>query len=223
MGNGEVRLYEVATPPGSVATRHSLFVSNELLPRTRRVDPAGTVWPSADIFSLALSADYTLTDNATAQKAFSSTAAPNGQITLPSSSAFLFECHYILTSTGTTSHTWSVLFAGTASLTALDFIARGRSGITSQLTLAATSEASQSNAAGALPSPALVVTAASVSATENVTLSLHGVVRINAGGTLIPQVKLSAVTSGVPKMMRGSHIRLTPIGADTATILGAWT
>lgn len=218
---GELKLNEVATPTTPASGKHGIYVSNETLPRLRRVDAAGTVWPSADIFMMALSADYTLTDSATAQKAFNATT--NGAITLPASSSYLLEAEYMITNTGTTSHTWATLFAGTATITALDYVVRGRSGATSQLTLAADSSASQSTGAGSLPTTALVATAASTSATENVLLSIRGVVRINASGTFIPQVKLSAGTGGTEKMLRGSFIRLTPFGSDTATNLGNWS
>jgi hypothetical protein len=218
---GELKLGEVATPSTPAAGKDAIYVSSEALPRLRRLDSAGTVWPSADIFAMSLAADFTLTSTASAQKAFNATT--NGQITLPGSSGYLLEAEYLLTNTGTVSHTWAVLFAGTASLTALDFNARGRSGATSQLTLAADSSASQSNAAGALPTTALVMTAASTSATENVLISIRGTLRINAGGTFIPQIQASAGPTGTSKMLRGSYIRLTPIGSDSATSLGAWS
>lgn len=218
----ELQLGAAATPSPLPATGyHGLFISNVSLPRLSRVDEAGTVWPSADIFAMALSGDYTLTSATGGQKAFNATT--NGAITLPASSSYLLEAEYLITNTGTTSHTWATLFAGTASLTALDYMVRGRTGVTSQLTLTADSSASQSNAAGALPTTALVATAASTSATENVLLSLRGTLRINAGGTFIPQLAMSAAPTGTSKMLRGSFIRLTPLGADTATNLGNWS
>ncbi len=218
---GEYKFSEVATPSTPSSGKDAIYVSSETLPRIRRLDSAGTIWPSADIFMMALSSDYTLTDSATAQKAFNSST--NGAITLPASSSYLLEAEYMITNTGTTSHTWGVLFAGTASLTALDFQARGRSGITSLLTLTADSSASQQTGAGSLPTTNLVMTAASTSSTEKVLISIRGVVRINAGGTFIPQVKLSAQANGTEKMLRGSFIRLTPFGSDTATSLGNWS
>ncbi len=216
-----LRVFGFAAPSAPAAGWHHFYVGTETLPRLRRQDSAGNVWPIAEVLAMSLSADYTLTDSSTAQKAFNATT--NGAITLPANSGYLLEAQYLISNVGTTSHTWSVLFAGTASLTALDFIVRGRSGTTSQLTLAADSSASQSNGAGALPTTALVMTAASVSATENVMLSIHGTLRVNAGGTFIPQVKLSAATTGASKMLRGSYIRLTPLGTDTATNLGNWS
>jgi len=212
---------EGAAPSAPSSGKDALYISNETLPRLRRIDGAGNIWPLTEIFMMSLSADYTLTNNGSAEKVFNATT--NGAITLPASSGYLFEAEYLLTNTGTTSHTWAVLFAGTASITALDFIARGRSGATSQATLAADSSASQSNAAGSLPTTALVMTAASTSATENVLISMRGTLRINASGTFIPQIQPSAATTGTAKMLRGSYIRFTPIGSNTATNLGSWS
>lgn len=221
MGAGEIKLNEVATPPTPAAGKDSIYISNETLPRLRRVDSAGTIWPSADIFMQSLAADYPLSDVSTVQPAFNGSAA--GAITLPALSSYLLEATYLLTNTGVTSHTWGISFAGTATLTALDFAVHGRTGATSQATLAAITANSQSNGAGALPTSNLVVTAASVSATENVLLDIKGTLRINGGGTFIPQVKLSAATGGAEKMLRGSFIRLTPFGSNTAVALGNWS
>lgn len=218
---GELKLNEVATPSTPAAGKDSLYMSNETLPRLRRVDSAGTIYPYTETFLCSLSADYTLTDSLTAQQAFNASAA--GTITLPGASSYLLEATYIITNTGTTSHTWGVLFAGSATITSLDFAVHGRSGITSQLTLTADSSASQSTGAGSLPTTNLVVTAASVSATENVLLDIKGTLRINAGGTFIPQVKLSAATTGTELMKRGSFLKLTPFGTNTAVTLGNWS
>lgn len=220
---GELRLNEVATPSVPASGKHALYVgnANTILNRLIREDTSGTLWPVAEQFVCALSADYTLGNVATAQPVFNATT--NGAITLPASSAYLLESEYLITNTGTTSHTWGVLYAGAATLTALDFTARGRSGITSQLTLTADSSASQSNGAGSLPTTSLVVTAASTAAAENVIISIRGVLRINGAGTFIPQVILSAATGVAATVKRGSYIKLTPIGTNTTAVLGSWS
>lgn len=217
---GELKLNAVATPSTPAAGKHAISVSNVTLPQLTRVDSAGTVWPYLETFMMSLSSDYTLTDSSTAQKAFNATT--NGQITLPASSGYLLEAEYMLSSTGATAHTWAVLFAGTATITALDFLVHGRSGITSAATLTADQSVSQANGAGSLPTTALVATA-SQSAADFIILSIRGTLRINATGTFIPQIKLSAATTGTDKMLRGSYIRLTPFGTDAATSLGNWS
>lgn len=213
-------LNETTAPSAPATGKQSLYVTSEALPRLRRKDGAGNEWPICETLMLAQAADYTLTDSATAQKCFNATA--NGQITLPASSSYLLEAEYMLSATGATAHTWAVLFAGTATLTALDFLTHGRSGITSAATLTADQSVSQANAAGALPTTALVVTA-SQAAADFAMISLRGTLRINATGTFIPQIKLSAATTGTDKMLRGSYIRLTPFGSDVATALGNWS
>lgn len=215
-----IRVTEVSAPAVYPASgKHQIYAGTN--GKLNRQDSAGASYPIAENLIMALSADYTLTNGNTAQKAFN--ASTFGRINLPASSAYLLEALYMITNTGTTSHTWATLFAGTATLTSLDYMVSGRSGVTSQLTLTAESSASQSTGAGSLPTTALVATAASVSSTENVLLRLAGVLRINAAGTFIPQVQMSAAPGGTQKMLRGSYIKLTPIGSNTATQLGSWS
>lgn len=201
-----------ATPSAGSAT---LYYDNATLPRLNRKDSAGTVWPEAEIFIIALASDYTLTSTASAQKAFN--ASTNGAVTLPASSGYNFEALYMISNTGTTSHTWGTLFAGSATLTSIGYGVQAYTGITGANTITAMS--------GLIVSVATVVpvTAASTSATEFVQIQLRGSIRINGGGTLIPQIKASADPVGTQKMLAGSYFKLTPIGTDTATTLGNWS
>lgn len=207
-------LPEIATPATPAASKDRLFMSNVTLPRLTRVDSAGTIWPSADILMASISADYTLTNVNTAQQALNSST--NGAITLPGASSYIIEGNYTITNTGTTSHTWAILFGGTATLTS------GR--------ITATAVSSTSSAVAAVSmghtttlGTAFVVTAASTSATENVNITFQGVVRINAGGTFIPQVQLSAASGVAATMKANSYVKLTPFGANTAQVLGTWS
>jgi hypothetical protein len=211
---GELKLNEVATPSTPTSGKDAIYMSSETLPRLRRVDSAGTIWPYCETFLTALSADYTLSNVNTAQQAFN--ASTNGAITLPGSSSYLIEGNYVITNTGTTSHTWAVLFGGTATLT---------SGQLTATAVSATSSAVAASSTGYTTTlgTAFVVTAASTSATENVSITFYGVARINAAGTFIPQVKLSAAPGGAQKMLANSWIKLTPFGTNTATTLGAWS
>lgn len=217
-----LRLNEVATPsPLPAIGKDNIFIGTD--GRVRKQDSSGNVWPLAEIVMGALSTDYTLTNGTAAQKAFN--IGTNGAIALPIATSYLLEALYMITNTGTTSHTWATLFAASngLTLTALDYEIIARSGITSQLTLTAESSASQSNGSTTPPTTALVATTASVSATENVLIDIRGILRVNAGGNLIPQVQLSAAPGGTQKMLRGSYIKLTPFGSNTATNLGSWS
>lgn len=166
----------------------------------------------------SLVADYTLADSASAQAAFNATAA--GAVTLPATTAYMVDALILLTNTGTTSHTWSILFAGAATITAAGTV------------LAVDAYTSTGNAltakssiyiVGAAVSSATAVTAASTSATENVSIRITGRININAGGTLIPQIKASAQPNGTEKILAGSYIALWPIGSNTATSVGNWS
>ena len=166
----------------------------------------------------SLVADYTLTDGSAAQQVFNGTT--NGAVTLPASTAYMIDAVYYLTNTGTTSHTWAILFGGTATITAAGTMLRvdGYTATSNALTSTSTIYVS-----GASISSATVVTAASTSATENVVISMRGRININAAGTLIPQIKASAQPNGTEKILAGSFIALWPIGANTATSVGNWS
>lgn len=163
----------------------------------------------------SLTSNFTLQNVTTVQPAFNATT--NGAITVPGNTSFFFEGVYLITNTGTTSHTWSILFGGTATLNQGSMIVSG---------LSATGSAP---AAGSLQGytttlgTALVVTAASVSATENVTVFIEGRVNINAGGTFIPQLQLSAAPGGTQTMLAGSLFAMWPLGPGQPTFVGQWS
>jgi hypothetical protein len=153
--------------------------------------------------------------NATgAQKWFNTTT--NGAITLSASTTYAFEGLLQLSRTaGTTSHTISLQFGGTATLTSIGYQAVTTSNTGNVLTATSTLWI-------ATPS-ATVVTAASISATENNVIYVRGLVRINAAGTLIPQFSFSAAPGGVPTIAANSWFRLTAIGSNTVGSLGNWS
>lgn len=162
-------------------------------------------------------------DSSSASAVF--TSPTSGQITLASNTAYAFEGLYNLTNTGTTSHTWSTLFALSTSASL--------SGISYQVTGLSTGTAN-TPATGGLSgfvstAGAAVVTAASTSATEQVSVFLTGVVRVatTGGGTFTPQLKASARpgasgTAGVV-VKDGSFFRIWPLGVQTVTNVGNWS
>lgn len=164
-----------------------------------------------------LVADYTATDTATAQKAFN--ASTNGALTLVSGTTYAFEEVIYLTNTGTTSHTWSILFAGTASFTRIAYEADAYTATSNALTALSSIFATVATA--------IAVTAASTSATENVQIRVRGIMTINAGGTVIPQIKASAQpgASGTPgvTVKAGSYFRCWPLGAAANANVGNWS
>jgi hypothetical protein len=182
-----------------------VFVLRQLCEGRSNMSPDGVM----------LAADYTLSDVNTAQAAFNATA--NGAYTVLGNTTYEFEAVYLITNTGTTSHTWSVLFGGTATFTSLAYSIEARSDA------ASTPSTTGHNFGFAKVATAVAVTAASTSATENVVIKLRGLMRINAGGTLIPQVKLSAATGGTEKMLANSFFRCWQIGNGSIATVGTWS
>lgn len=212
---GEIIISEVTTPTTPAAGNDAFWISNDATPMFKKVNSSGVVSVIPEVITQVLSADYTLTDSSTAQKCFNGTT--NGAVTLFASTTYLMEAVYLITNVGTTSHTWSTLFAGTATLTSIAYAVQAYTGVTSAATITAVS------GNYTIAATALAVTAASVSATENVQIQLRGVIRVNAAGTLIPQIKLSAATTGASKMLANSYIQLTPIGTNSVVSVGNWS
>lgn len=162
----------------------------------------------------------TALDTAVAAPVFTSTmgGSANGAVTLTAGKTYVFEACYILTNTGTTSHTWATLFGGTASFTSLLYNIYG-------LSATASTPATGGLTGYATVGTAIVATAASTSATENVTIMLNGTMTINAGGTLIPQLQASARpgATGTPGVVvkKGTFFRIWEM-AGTGTV-GNWS
>lgn len=160
----------------------------------------------------ALAADATGSNVATAQNWFPTA----GSVAVAAAKSYFFEgLLYLTRAAGTTSHTTSMLFGGTATLTAILYEARC---ITGDTGLNSAVNATVQNAAGAV-----VVKAASTSATEVIVLHVKGIVRINAAGTLTPQFQYSVAPGGAPTVKSGSYFRLFPIGDNAVTTTGTWT
>lgn len=149
--------------------------------------------------------------------------ANTGAITLVSGKNYMFEGAYNLTNTGTTSHTWATAFGGTATFTATGtgYSVQGSSGVTAGTPIAPL----LGFLTGATMSTAVVCTAASTSATEQVTVKVWGTFVVNAGGTLIPQMKASARpgASGTPGVVHkaGSYFRIWQV--PTLGAVGNWS
>ena len=137
--------------------------------------------------------------------------------TVSASTVYEFEYYMVLTKTaGTTGHTISVGFGGTATV----------NNILSAFTY--------TNFANSLPNGGTANYAASTSvsqslftvsaaATQSSLLLLKGTVSINAGGTFIPQYTLSAAPGGAYSTAAGSYIRINPLSASgAATNVGTW-
>lgn len=180
------------------------------------------------IIATANSTTYSNTglDTAVAAPVFTSTTNAGisaGAVTLVTGKTYAFEAVYNLTNTGTTSHTWATVLAGSATFSAgSGYQAYGASGVTASTPI--TGGLTGFINSTTLTTP-VVATAASTSATEQVTITQMGVLVISSGGTIIPQLKASARpgASGTPGVivLAGSFFRIWEMG--TNNFVGNWS
>lgn len=142
-----------------------------------------------------VSADRAISNDATAQAWFASTgdafSVENGKFY--EIDAFL----WVARTAGTDSHTFAVLFGGTATLTNIEYTALVSNGNGNVL------EAPSwiIGTAGT----ATTLTAANTSATENVKVRIKGTFLCGGSGTLIPQLQYSVAPGGAPTVKRGTY------------------
>jgi hypothetical protein len=162
------------------------------------------------VYFTSTTADFTGTNVNTAQPIFNTT---EDVITLPSLTSFFLEASLHIETVGTTSHTLGLLFEGTATLTSIGY--RGYA------TNAATEVLGTVSGIESAVATITVVSAALASATHH-SIWLHGIVRINAGGTFIPKYQWSAAPGTAGKTLKNSWLRLTKIGSNTVAAVGPW-
>lgn len=170
--------------------------------------PAGTgVTPTIQI--ICPSAAYTLTSQTATQKVFD---LPQDTITLQASTSYMFDGQYIL-QTGTTSHFTSMSFVlTTATITNMTWYVLGTAGngagsqATSQTTTFYTS-----NSGGQV---------IGASTNSNTIIKFEGIMRVNVGGTLVPNIAFSAAPTGTNLTLVGSYLRFYPIGSNTIDSVG---
>ena len=162
-----------------------------------------------------LNADYAGSNATGAQSMF------GVGVTLSASTVYEFELSAILTKTaGTTSHAFSILFGGTATLNNLLYVGTtaNKDGNAVPFTTNTTFVAVASNSAASFTLVNGITTA-----TESIVYVVKGTVSINAGGTFIPQYTLSAAPGGAYSTVAGSYIRINPLSASgAATNVGTW-
>ena len=178
-----------------------------------KIERAGTAAGLLPVQMIAApSSDFTLSAASGVQSAFPSTI---DVWTLEGSTTYLFEGQYIM-NTGSTTHTTAMAFAlgGGASIvtdglqyTALLWSAAANTITTTQSTTHVSGVASK----------VLNATSAAVWTI----IKFTGVIRMNAGGTVTPQIAFSANPTGTNLMKIGSFIKFTPIGTNTFTSIGS--
>lgn len=162
-----------------------------------------------------LSAAYTLTSQTAAQKLFNSTT--NGAVTVAGSTTYQFECEFDLSSISGSSGTFGFAIGGTATLTSVKWWSLASKSVlnTQQPTNSATTASILMN-----------TSAANVALTPANTVQtgyafIRGIIPVNAGGTIIPQVSLGVANAAVVGV--NSFFRLWPVGSNTAVSLGNWS
>jgi hypothetical protein len=178
--------------------------------------PQGTqrgVRPNAQFFRL--NADLAGSNGTGAQSTF------GVGVTLSSSTVYAFEIFAILfKSAGTTSHTVSSGFGGTATLNNLFY---GGHYTQDNSTYPAGSALAGADAFAFNAATSTVMGAATTSAGTYIVMQFNGTVSVNSGGTFIHQYALSAAPGGAYSTALGSYMSIWPIGASGAnTSVGAW-
>jgi hypothetical protein len=136
-------------------------------------------------------------------------------VSLAASTTYEFEAvYYITRAAGTTSHTTSVLFNASSALTSIAYTAD----VTTSTGVALTGV----DRIYGTSTTALVVTGASTSATENLVITLKGIMKTNAATTITPQFLYSAAPGGAPTVLPNSYIKLIPLGTSSMISVGNW-
>ena len=175
----------------------------------KTVVPAGTgVTPTVQI--ICPSAAYTLTNGTGAQAVFNTGMRT---ITLQASTTYMFEGQYMITTGTAISHTTTMSFVLT-SATMTNCTWATVSGAPAALnagTSGAFTSIFNSVAGGIIATSSLVA---------NKVITFKGIMRVNAGGTLVPNIQFSAAPGATCSTLIGSYIKFYPIGANTIDSVG---
>lgn len=207
---GEYKYNNVSTPSTPAAGKMSLYANTDKY--FHFVNEDGRDHINLGAFFTTNVADFTLANSASAQSPFE---AARDVVTVPGSTTYLFELLLQITGMGATTRTTALEFdAGTASLTSIMYEAMIATGAANTIyTVAPTGI--QAVVATAVVMNATVATAAAM-------IRARGIVRINAGGTFIPQIKFSADPTGTILCKKDSFFLMTPLGSNTVGSVGSW-
>lgn len=208
-----------AGTPAGTNSNYPASGGNETRPKNVTVKWIILAVPSASVataqvapFYTRLATDFTGSNANTAQPVF---ATGQAEFLSPGSETYEFEAlYYIVRSAGTTSHTTSVLFGGTATISAVLYT------IESTTTTGAPASTTNSQMSVGTAATATEAATTSTSGTENIVVRIKGTMSITGSGTIIPQFKYSAAPGGAPSVKAGSYFKVTPMGSGTS--FGAW-
>lgn len=158
---------------------------------------------------ISLTSNYTLTSQTAAQQAFNSTTS--GQITVASSKSYYIEGFFALSSLSASSGTFGFALGGTATFTSLGWFSNTvKPG-------AFTSNAGWVSSYNTTTANTSLVTA---NTSTFGMVWIRGIVRVNAGGTIIPEISLGVAAAAV--VNANSWFKLIPVGTNTVTNVGNW-
>ena len=160
-----------------------------------------------------LSSSYTLANSTSAQKIFNASA--NGALTVQGNTTYYFECEFDITGLSASAHTISFGFGGTATYTSVKYVADRLDSSTAFSTAQSWTKQIVTTAA------ATALTAAGVT-TTGLAAMIRGYVRVNAGGTLIPQVT-QGTASAAAVVSANSWARLIAVGSGSVASVGNWS
>jgi hypothetical protein len=154
---------------------------------------------------------YTLASQTAAQKLFNSPT--NGQLTVGGNRTYMFECFFDLSSLSASAGAFGFALGGTATFTYSKWTSDGNKN-----TLATAAASQNTVNVNSLANTTIVTS------TTGPTVGwafIVGILRVNAGGTIIPQVSLGVAAAAV--VGRDSYFRIWPIGAGNITSVGNWS
>lgn len=158
-----------------------------------------------------LSANRTFTNNTSAQAIFNATT--NGAVTLAATTTYEFEMMVAASGFSSSAHTINLTFATSGSFTSVSYFFDAQTSSTLATPLAT------------LSGFIAVATASAVIASSTTTgliLRVRGTIRMNAGGTVTPQMT-QVTASAAAVVQAGSFFRCWPIGSNTVTNVGNWS
>jgi hypothetical protein len=157
-----------------------------------------------------LDQDFTLADVNTAQTMFPSTM---DVWTLASNTTYEFETMIDITC-GTTSHSVGFGFdLGTATVTSINYTSQGYNSVANNLNTAQTFSWRTATSTVSNMTPAAT--------TAGNHIFIKGIIKVNTGGTLTPQIQFSTAPGGTNLMKENSYIKFTPLGTGTMTTVGS--
>lgn len=139
--------------------------------------------------------------------------------TLSSNTIYRFQILWLPYKTaGTTSHTISTQFGGTATINWISYDARWNAG-----TAYGAYNTGGSYQASTSTSAMVITSARSSPAQEYAFVRIFGSVSVNTGGTFIPQYALSAAPGGAYISSPGSWMEIYPVGTASSNVsIGTW-